>query len=167
MKGPDKFLIGIVAGMFLLVVVAFAVVLLRPEPEYRSDDSPEAAVHNYLLALRQEDYERAYGFLSPRLKSYPGDVEAFVEEIEARSFYFRLDRDVSLSVQSATVRSSTATVDVLETQAYNNGPFNSRQVDRTFDMKLRQENGAWKLIDGDSFWNPCWDEAKSGSGYCW
>ena len=142
-------------------------ILGRPEPQYRSDASPEAVVHNYLLALRQRDYDRAYECLSSNLKSYPADVETFAEDVDDRSWNFRLDRDVSLNVQSATIRNNTATVEVLETVAYNNGPFDSGQNDRTFDMKLRQEKGTWKLVDGDSYWTSCWNRDKSDDSYCW
>ena len=166
MKGTDKYLIGIVAGMVLLVVVAIVVVLLRPKPEYRSDDSPEAVVHNYLLALRTGDYERAYECLSPKLISYPKDLETFVEDIEDNEWNFRQNRDVALNVQSAKIRGATATVEVLETVAYIDGLFDSGQYDRKFDMKLRQEDGSWKLFDGDSFWTSCWTKVNSNDYWC-
>jgi len=46
MKITDKFLIGSVAGVILLVSVAFAVAFLRPKPTYQSDDTPEGVAHN-------------------------------------------------------------------------------------------------------------------------
>jgi hypothetical protein len=164
MKGSDKYLIGIVAGIALLVIVALAVVLSRPEPEYRDDDSPDAVVHNYLLALRTDDFQRAYECLSPTLAGYPDNLEIFIENVEDRSYKFRLDNEVALNVESAKIRADTATVEVLETRAFDGGPMDSGQVNRGFDMKLRQDNGAWKLVDGDSYWYSCWDDPKE---YCW
>ena len=167
MKSTDKFLIGIVAGIGLLVVVAFLVVLTRPEPEYQDGDSPEAIVHNYLLALRQGDYERALEYLSPNLKGYPEDAQAFADDVDD-SYSFRLDdRDVTIETQSATIRGNTATVEVLETSFSGGGLFSSGNYDRRFDMKLRQENGAWKLVDGDQYWTSCWEQAPSDDSYCW
>jgi tetrahydromethanopterin S-methyltransferase subunit F len=157
MKGTDKFLIGLVIGIVLLVVVAFSVVLLRSKPEYRSDDSPEAVVHNYLLALRQGDYERAYECLSSNLESYPEDIEAFVEDINDRKRVFSQNRDVALNVQPAKIVGNTAIVEVLETTFYSGGPLESGQDERRFDMKLRQEDGKWKLFDGDRYWNFSWN----------
>ena len=46
MKHADRFLIALVIGIVLIVVAALFVVRRQPEPSYRSDDSPEAAVHN-------------------------------------------------------------------------------------------------------------------------
>lgn len=165
MKGSDKFLIGIVAGILLLIVVSVVVVLSRPKPEYRDDDSPEAVVHNYLLALRQEEYERAYGYLSPGLRGYPRDVEAFTEDVEdSYSFSFG---NTTIDVQSATIRGTSAMVEVLET-SFSGGDdlFNSGNYERRFDMKLSQENGEWKLVDGNRYWTSCWEKVSSSS-YCW
>jgi hypothetical protein len=166
MKGSDKFLIGIVAGILLLIVVSVVVVLSRPEPEYRNDGSPEAVVHNYLLALRQEEYERAYGYLWPNLLGYPRDADAFAEDVEdSYSFSFG---DATLDVQSSAVRGATATVEVLRT-SFSGGDdlFNSGNYEYRFDMKLCQHNGEWKLMGGDRYWTSCWEKAPGDSSYCW
>ena len=54
MKTTDKILIGIVAGIILLIIVALVVTLSRPEPTYQPEDTPEGIAHNYLLALQKE-----------------------------------------------------------------------------------------------------------------
>ena len=167
MKGTDKYLIGIVAGIILLVVVAFAVVLLRPKPEYRGDDSPEAVVHNYLLALRKGDYERAYDSLSSNLKNYPKDVETFMQDVDDRQWVFRQDSDVALNVESVKILGDTATVEVFESRFNNSGLFDSGQYENQFDMKLRLEDGSWKLFDGDSYWTSCWDKEEQEDSRCW
>jgi hypothetical protein len=167
MKSTDKFLIGIATAIILLVVIAFLVVLTRPEPEYQSTDSPEAIVHNYLLALRNGDYERAHGYLSPSLKSYPENAEAFADDVDGSYSHRFEDRDVTLDTQSATIRGNTATVEVLETSFSSSGLFSSGNYTRSFDMKLRQENGEWKLVDGDRYWTSCWEKAPSDDSYCW
>lgn len=64
MKNTDKMLIAIVIGIVLLVVIALAITLTRPEPTYQAEDNPEGITHNYLLALQKKDYERAYVLLS-------------------------------------------------------------------------------------------------------
>lgn len=167
MKNPDKFLIGIVAGILLLIVVAFVVVLARPQPEYRNDDSPEAVVHNYLLALRLGDYERAREYLSPRLKGYPKDAEALADDVDEHSRLRFDNRDVTLDTQSAVIRGNTATVEVLESSFTGGGLFDSGNYNRRFDMKLRQENGEWKLVDGDNYWTSCWEQLPADDSYCW
>ena len=39
-------------------------------------------VHNYLLALQRQDYERARSYLSPTLSGYPADVEQFAADVD-------------------------------------------------------------------------------------
>ncbi|MEK6256736.1 MAG: hypothetical protein N2C13_05395, partial [Chloroflexota bacterium] len=68
MKSPDKFLIAIVVGIVALVLVVFAVTLARGAPEYKAHDNPEGGDFNYLQAIHNEDYKRAYSYLSSNLK---------------------------------------------------------------------------------------------------
>ena len=81
MKSTDRFLIGIVIGVVVLVIAAFGVAFLGPKPAYQSDDTPEGVAHNYLLAIQREDYARAYGYLSPDLRGYPASDEQFIEDM--------------------------------------------------------------------------------------
>ena len=55
MKSPDKFLIGIIIAVVVLLAVVFGVILSRPAVEYQSEDTPAGVAHNYLLALQDED----------------------------------------------------------------------------------------------------------------
>jgi hypothetical protein len=167
MKGSDKFLIGIVAGILLLIVISLVVVLTRPEPEYRNGGSPEVTVHNYLLALRLKEYERAYGYLSPRLTGYPKDAEAFADDIDNRYSSRFGHGDTTIDVQSADMRGNMATVEVLETSFSDGDLFSSGNYERRFDMELRHENGQWKLMGGDRYWTSCWEQAPSDNSYCW
>ncbi|RMF02639.1 MAG: hypothetical protein D6768_07760, partial [Chloroflexi bacterium] len=82
----DKFLIGILAGIVLLVVVAVVVVLSRsPGSEaYRTDNSPEAVVYNYFLAVQRKDFEKAHGYLSDDLKNKP-DLDQFIIDMSRSS----------------------------------------------------------------------------------
>jgi len=55
MKSSDRFLIVIIIGIVLLAGGAFALTLTRPEPTYRSEDTPEGVATNYLLALLKRE----------------------------------------------------------------------------------------------------------------
>jgi hypothetical protein len=158
MKGADKFLIGIVAGIVLLVGAVLVVVLLRPsQPSYQPDDTPEGVAHNYLLALQLEEHERAYGYLSPTLPGYPDDLEAFERDVEDNRWSFGyFDDSVSLAVESSDVSGDRAEIVVRRTQFRRGGLFDSGQYSSTFDMTLRREAGAWKITESDRYWASCW-----------
>ena len=60
----DRFLIGILVAIGVLVIVSVVVFVARNEPQtYLPDDLPENVVHNYILAIQNGDYERAYSYL--------------------------------------------------------------------------------------------------------
>ena len=165
MKKTDKTLIGIVAGVILLVVVAFGVALSKPKPTYQAEDTPEGVAFNYLFALQQEDYERAYGYLSPAIKGYPRNAEAFADDIRDSSWTFsRLsDSSTSVEIESAKLNGKRADVTMLETRFYEGDLFNSGTYTYGFEVTLRQdENGVWKIVEADSYWLGCWDDP---SGY--
>jgi len=160
MKSTDKFLIGIVVGIILLVVAAFVVTLTRPEPTQQAEDSPEGVAHNYLLALQEQDYQCAYGYLSPTLKGYPISAEMFAEDVEGSSWHFRLDADTTLAVASARVTGNRAVVDVRESRFHGGDWFDSSQSTTIFEMKLQFEDGEWKIVDSDYYFARCWKDNK-------
>ena len=156
MKQTDKLLLGIVVTILVLVAAAFVLVLTQPAPEYQPDDSPEHVALNYLLALRQQEYERAYGYLSPELKNYPETLDEFVGDVEDSTWAFRLDTEVSLNVASTRVVNNDATVTIEETRFYNSDLFNSSQSTMTFMMHLSPVNGAWRITQSTAYWDNCW-----------
>lgn len=159
MKSTDRMLVGIVIGAVLLVAAALAVTFLRPKPAYQSEDSPEGVVHNYLLALRQEDYQRAHGYLAPSLAGYPPLPQVFERNVRENSWQFGLgDTTTALQILSATVNAGVATVIVEETSFYQGGLFGSSQSTRTFEVRLRPDPSGktWMIVDADRYWAPCW-----------
>jgi len=155
-KKTDKFLMVIVIGIVLLVAVAFGVALLRPEPTYQSEDTPDGIAHNYLLALQKEDYTRAYGYLSPSLKHYPATVNDFLRDIERDEWMFRVNENASLAVVDVKITGDRAVVAVRETRFFGRELFSSGQSMGNFDMKLELENGAWKIVQSEYYFAWCW-----------
>lgn len=162
MKGTDRFLIGIVTAVVVLVVVVLALALLRPnQPTYQPDDTPEGVAHNYLLALQLQEYERAYEYLLPTLPGYPHSLDSFQRDVEKNRWSFgSYDDDVSLAVESTNVSGDRATVVVRRTRFTRGGLFDSGQNSYTFEMTLRQEEGMWKVADSDRYWTDCWTSSR-------
>jgi hypothetical protein len=156
MKVLDKFLSGIVIGVILLVIIAFVVVLRRPSPTYRVENTPEGIAHNYLLAVRLGEFERAYGYLSPTLEGYPQSAAQFADDIEQQRWLFRLDEDVSLVVESAQINGDVATAVIQETTFYSDGLFNSNQYTNSFNMTLVRSGESWHIEKADGYWWECW-----------
>jgi hypothetical protein len=161
-KGTDKFLIGIVAAVVVLVGAVLALALLRPnQPTYQPDDTPEGVAHNYLLALQLDEFERAYEYLLPTLPGYPDSLGAFERDVEDFRWSFDHDRDdVSLAIESVDVSGDKAKILVRRTQFHRGGLFESGQSSYTFEMTLRQQAGVWRVADSDRFWADCWSSSR-------
>ncbi len=157
MQSSNKFLFAIVIGIVLLVIVTFSLVMLRPEPTYQDDSTPEGAAHNYLLAIQNGDYERAYAYI-PEKYRYPEDAEDMAITIENDSWRFDTDSDFSLEIDSTHLRGDEkAVVTVRKTTFRNSGLMGSGQYSRTFTLDMKLEDGMWKVSDGQSYWSSsCW-----------
>lgn len=159
MRSTDRLLVAIIAGMVLLVLLAFGVVLTRPEPRYQETTSPEGVAHDYLLAMTRREYDRAYGYLSPSIPGYPDSLDQFIQDV-GRYGYFA-DRAESATLRVDEVRqpgAEHAVVTVSERTFEQRGLFDSVASERTFDLTLRQTEGAWKITDSDGYWVWCWSD---------
>lgn len=161
MKKTDKVLIGIVSGIILLVVVAFAVAMLRPQQAYLPENMPEGVAFNYLLALQQGDYERAYRYLSPQIWGYPRSADKFTENIHNNTWSFStLNSDaITVEVDSVKSQGSYAEVEMKQTRFNENGLFNSSQRTNFFTIILqRSQDGIWRIQHSESYWLACWEK---------
>lgn len=156
MRHVDKFLIGIVAGIVVLVGVAFGVALTRSKPTYQSDDTPRGIVHNYLLAMQRGDHERAYGYVSPELPGYPDTAEDFADDVEQ----YVWNEDIgSFEIPDKAVAGNRVVFDVTVRRFYSNGLFGSGETTTTSTVTLTQIDGAWKISDSDLYWAWCWSSS--------
>jgi hypothetical protein len=155
----DKFLIGIIVGIVLLVVVAIVLVLTRGQDEdYVPDDSPAGVVHNYFLALQRKDYERAYGYLADDLKSKP-DLDKFIRDMDTQ----RYGSEASLQIEETRLGDVHSQVDVSITTYSGGGIFDSGSYTSPDTAHLRvNATGAWKLISFPyPYWGYDWDQEKT------
>lgn len=148
----DRFLTGILIGIAVLVVVALAVFFIRKDSQsYISEATPEGAVHNYVLAVLNGDYRKAYGYLA--------DLENKPTYEQFRDGFIRgtvNPNNSAMDIGASEVHDDTAFVEVA--LIYNpSDPFStgSRDVQRAILVK---QNGAWKLssMPGYYFWDYSW-----------
>ncbi len=65
MKSSNRWLIAFVAGIVILVVATIALVLsTRPGVSLLPENTPQGVVQRFLLAIQDNDYEKAYRYLS-------------------------------------------------------------------------------------------------------
>lgn len=160
MKTNDKFLIGIVVGVILLIVTAFVIAINRPIVSYQDDSTPEGVINNYLLALQTQDYEKAYSYLHPELENYPTSLDSFIQQVMANSWLFGQydNQRVSFEDIKAKISNQRANVEVFRTVFSQSGLFSSNQYTDSITFSLRQDSaGQWKIISGSQYWVNCWE----------
>ena len=156
-KHTDKYLIGIVVGSIVLVITSIFMVQSLPEPSYKDGVSPESVAHNYLLALHQDDYVRAYSYLSMQLDGYPKTADEFEDLVLNNSWDFRIDDNdnVQTEVIEVDIEDDRARVLVRETTFYSGGIFSDVYDLSTFRITLRLDNEVWKIRSASQYWSNC------------
>ena len=148
----DRFLTGILIGIGVLVVAALAVFFTRGNTQtYISDEAPEGVVHNYVVAVLEKDYEKAYGYLAEldNKPAYDDFRQAFLNGQVSPN-------NSAVDIGEAEINDDEAYVEVA--LIYNpSDPFSTgyRDVQRAV---LVQQDGAWKLSAMPTyyFWDYSW-----------
>jgi len=148
----DRFLTGILIGIGLLVVVALAVFFTRKDTQtYISDETPEGVVHNYVVAVLNKEYEKAYSYLA--------DLDNKPTYEEFRDSFLKgmvNPNNSSVDIGQSDITGDDATVEV--TLVYNpSDPFSTGYRDTQRAILVKQ-NGIWKIssMPQYNFWDYNW-----------
>jgi hypothetical protein len=148
----DRFLMGILGGIALLVVAALAVFFLRQDRQaYLSDATPEGVVHNYILAILRKDYQKAYGYLADQ------ENKPTYDEFRT-SFMIGMTNpeNAAADVGRSEIQGDTASVEI--DMIYTPGdPFSEGYRDAQHALLVNQD-GQWKLTSMPTyyFWDYNW-----------
>lgn len=148
----DRFLTGILIGIVVLVIAALTVFFTRNDTQaYVSEDTPEGVTHNYVVAVLNKDYEKAYTYLADldHKPTYEQFRDAFIKGV------VNPDK-AAVDVGGSEITGDTASVEIA--LIYNpSDPFSTgyRDIQRAV---LVNEAGAWKLSSMPTFyfWDYSW-----------
>lgn len=147
----DRFLMGILIGILVLVVVALTLFFMRRGSQtYRTDTAPDAVVYNYVLAVNERDYQKAYTYLAE------GGSKPAYEDFR-RSFFNGMvnPNSAGVNVGRAEVNGDEATVE-LELIYPSGDPFSSTYTNTDRALLVRQD-GEWKISSMPyNFWDYNW-----------
>jgi hypothetical protein len=147
----DRFLLGIVIGIGVLAVLALGLFFMRQDKqEYLTAATPEAVTHNYVLALLNKDYEKAYSYLA--------DLDNKPTYQQFRQSFFNNNvspQEVGVQVGAAQIQTDNASVELK--LVYSSGdPFTSNNNNLEYAELIRQ-NGEWRISSMPySFWDYGW-----------
>lgn len=140
----DRFLTAIFAGIVVLVLVSLVLFFARRQQvTYGDDSTPAGALQNYLIALSQRDYARAYAYVAetegkPSLFDYQQSFMSYQADAIANTMIEVGKTTISPGEQSAGVEVTLI--------SSSRGLFSDTTRDHQM-VKLVRENGAWKISD--------------------
>ena len=151
----DRFLLGILIGIAVLVAAALAVFFTRQQQvSYRPEQAPHDVVHNYVLAILNKDFEKAYGYLAD-LKDKP----SFEDFRQAFAVGRLTPGQNGIKIGGSDVTADSASVEVI--MVYTPGDPFSPGYDNVGSAQLLRQSGAWKLSSMPAYnlWDFGWYQA--------
>ncbi len=148
----DRFLTGILIGIAVLIVLALAFFFTRQNNQtYVSEDTPDGVVHNYVLALLNKDYPKAYGYLADL------DNKPTLNEFRQDFAVGKLSpSNAGIKIGKTEITGDDATVDV--SMIYSpSDPFSTGYND-VGSAQLVRQNSAWKISSMPTYnlWDYVW-----------
>jgi hypothetical protein len=148
----DRFLLGILIGIGLLVALALGLYFTRQDSAlaYGPEGTPEGVTRNYVVAVFKRDYEKAYSYLAEKK-----DKPTFDQFKQAFLQNFVNPDNTGVDVGTAEISGDQAYVTVY-VQYGSGDPFSSgsRSEERA---TLVLQDGVWKLeLMPYNFWSYDW-----------
>ncbi|MHB8778571.1 MAG: hypothetical protein ACYC6R_12550 [Anaerolineales bacterium] len=147
----DKFLLGILIGIGVLILLALGLFFTRQDKrDYVAETGPDGVVHNYVLAVLNKDYQKAYGYLA--------DLEHKPAYEEFRQSFFNgtvNPGDIGLEIGPVETHGNETVVSI-SIYYSNTDPFSSRYTNEDRALLVKQD-GEWKLNSMPyNFWDYNW-----------
>lgn len=148
----DKFLTGILIGIASLSLLALVLFFIRKDgkADYLPGSEPGDVVHNYVLAILNKDYQKAYGYLAEQ------EHKPTYEEFRQSFFNGMINPgDTGVEVGSVEFNGDEAVVTLSIYYAVND-PFSSRYANEDRALLVKQDS-TWKLNSMPyNFWDYNW-----------
>jgi len=134
----DKMLLWIVVVIALLAVPAVIVDGFRESPQFLNENTPGAVVHDFVLALYKEDFEKAHSYVYSDIS-----FEDFYQRMKMEKEYYQ---NYGIKIEgSENIDSETAIVEYLVSSG-GYGPFDgSYQYYDSATLILDEADGNWKI----------------------
>ncbi len=143
-SASSKWLVGIGLAAAALVVASVVVALVNNQRESNliSEDKPEGVAQRYLLALKQGEFNTAYGYLNARLKQ----ACTYGSFLDVVRYYEDRDTGVTL-VRTESLDGKREEVVVRITEYNVSPPFGGNEFSQTVHYVLEQEEAAWRFAE--------------------
>ncbi len=136
-----RWLLGVVAVVVAAVALSVVAIVIGGDEQEFAAGTPEATVQGYLRSVIDRDASAAGGYLS-------ADLIERCDEQRLRDAYRRpLDRDVRATLRGTAEVGDVTEVRVRITEFRGNPPFGGDDYSHDELFALRQEDGAWRIVE--------------------
>ena len=141
-------------GIFIVVVVAVAVTIVliggNQQVKLLPEDSPEGTVQRFLMAVKDQDFAKAYGYLYPQSDQLKGNTyDSWIRSAQS----YRDSSTWKASIVKSTVRENDATVEVAVDVFRTEGPLANPVNTNRITFLLQKEKGKWMINSPvDLYW---------------
>jgi hypothetical protein len=150
----DWFLIGLLAGIGGLIVIALLLFFLRPANSSYADDTTTAGVvKNYALAIQKRDFDRAYRYLADGVHR-PTALE-FNQTLMSYQWGEISNTPIEIGDIIIDEQGSTALVPI--TLVHGGQNFLDSIYRENQSAQLIKQGGSWKILSFPyPYWNYSW-----------
>jgi hypothetical protein len=150
-RGSRRFLLGFGIGLGVLVIasVVLALVFASQPPPRLPEDTPEGTVQAYLTALQERDFQKAWGYLLPPADRTGWSYDTWLRQAPGGT---RESSSWKATLGSVNLKGSEAVVEVGIDTFRPGGLFSDPVRSQRISFSLRQQSGAWKIINPVDVW---------------
>jgi len=151
MRSSRRWLFAFGLAIVALVIVTVVLVLATTSPADKPllpEDTPEGTVQRFLLAVSDQDYLAAEGYLSPTIDEDKIDYELWRDRI------VELGEDSAwqATLGESIIRGDEATVDVTVAIFRPRGPFDNSVRTHQVTFFLQKEGTSWRITSPVNLW---------------
>ena len=149
MKSSNRLLIIFGSAIGVLVLVAIILVLAMPahQPALLPEDTPEGTVQRYFIALQNEDYAKAYSFITQ-----PEDPKMTYDMWRGQYYRPAEKNSWKVTIGKAKIIGNEATVDVVIDVFRPQGPLSDPINTNDISFSLRKARAGWTIISPFDLW---------------
>jgi hypothetical protein len=149
MKSSSRLLIIFGAAIGAMVLVAIILVLVIPAKQSAllPEDTPEGTIQRYFLALQNEDYAKAYSFITQ-----PPDNK-MTYDVWRGQYNRPMEKNVwKVTIGKAKIIGGDATVDVIIDVFRPQGPLSDPVNTNRINFSLKKAGASWTIISPYDLW---------------
>lgn len=144
MKSSNRFLLGFGIALVILVVLTVVLVLTNHgNVEMFPENTPQGTVQRFLLAIQEQDFQKAYSYLQIEEKGIKITYDEWLQSVSPRFQTTSVSWKATLG--ETTVSGNTATVEVIIDIFQPGGPFESPVRTQTDIYQLSRVNNQWLI----------------------